>query len=475
MLDFCISHLYRAGTAIASLLPLRVLFVLGNFMGFAGWLLLPQYRRLARRNLEIAFANEKSRRELRQICRRHFQRTGASFLCGTKLGSMSPEKLARYVDAENADAVHQHLRMRRPVIVLLSHIGNWEVTGPLVPHYFHYARVGTVYQKLRNRYLDRDVNRKRARTGAELFDRSEGFHKPIELLRSGGLIGVLGDQHAGDHGLWTPFFGRLASTSPLSALLAKRTGAAVVALAVYTVGPARWRLVFTPLSDSPAASVNSVTFEANEMIEQEIRKAPEDWFWVHNRWKTPKPNFLLTNYKRGIYVPPGTTLKPFRILIRASNWLGDSVISVPAMRAIKSGRPDAHITIAAPEKIASVWKLVPEVDEVLAIDAKKIFATVNAIRRQPRFDVAILFPNSLRAALEVWLARIPRRVGFPGHSRRWLLNQRPRQTKARGIAHQSYRYLELSTTIGAKVRPDFPPANPVGGQRADLRFALCPG
>ena len=93
----------------------------------------------------------------------------------------------------------------------------------------------------------------------------------------------------------------------------------------------------------------------------------------------------------------------------------------------------------------------------------------------PHFDVAILFPNSLRSALEVFLARIPRRVGFPGHSRRWLLNQRPRQTKARGIAHQSYRYLELSTTIGAKVRPDFPPANPVGGQRADLRFALCPG
>ena len=478
MLDFCIYLLYRAGTAIASVLPLRVLFVLGNFMGSAGWLLLPQYRRLARRNLEIAFANEKSRRELRQICRRHFQRTGASFLCGTKLGSMSPEKLARYVDAENADAVHQHLRIRRPVIVLLSHIGNWEVTGPLVPHYFHYARVGTVYQKLRNRYLDRDVNRKRARTGAELFDRSEGFYKPIELLRSGGLIGILGDQHAGDHGLWTPFFGRLASTSPLSALLAKRTGAAVVALAVYTVGPARWRLVFTPLSDSPAASVNSVTFEANEMIEQEIRKVPEDWFWVHNRWKTPKPNFLLTNYKRGIYVPPRTTLKPFRILIRASNWLGDSVISVPAMRAIKSGRPDAHITIAAPEKIASVWKLVPEVDEVLAIDAKKIFATVNAIRRQPRFDVAILFPNSLRAALEVWLARIPRRVGFPGHSRRWLLNQIVAEEPRRGpIQHQVYRYLRMAREIGGPEAPPevrkFLPRIKTNG--APAKLALCPG
>ena len=447
-------------------------------MGFIGWLLLPQYRRLARRNLEIAFANEKSRQELRRICRRHFQRTGASFLCGTKLGSMSPEKLARYVDSENADAVHQHLRAGRPVIVLLSHIGNWEVTGPLVPHYFHYARVGTVYQSLRNRHLDRDVNRKRARTGAELFDRSEGFHKPIELLRSGGLIGILGDQHAGDHGLWTPFFGRLASTSPLSALLAKRTGAAVVALAVYLVGPARWRLVFTPLADSAGASVNSVTFEANEMIEREIRKAPEDWFWVHNRWKTPKPQFLLSNYKRGIYVPPGAKLKPFRILIRAPNWLGDSVISVPAIRAIKAGRPDAHVTVVAPQKIAAVWNFVPEIDEVLALESRSLFSVVKKIRSQAAFDVAILFPGSLRAALEVWFAGIPRRVAFPGHNRRWLLNQTVAEEQRRGpIQHQVYRYLRMARELGApSALPEmrkFLPRRKSNG--APAKLGLCPG
>src|SRR5437867_3069771 len=60
-------------------------------------------------------------------------------------------------------------------------------------------------------------------------------------------------------------------------------------------------------------------------------------------------------------------LKPFRILIRASNWLGDSVMSVPAVRAIKRGRPDAHVTIAAPAKIAPMWKLIPEVDEIIEI------------------------------------------------------------------------------------------------------------
>ena len=73
MLDFVLYLLYRVGTAITSALPLRVLFAIGNFMGLGAWLLLTHYRRLAQRNLEIAFANEKAPWELRRIVRRHFQ------------------------------------------------------------------------------------------------------------------------------------------------------------------------------------------------------------------------------------------------------------------------------------------------------------------------------------------------------------------------------------------------------------------
>jgi lipopolysaccharide heptosyltransferase II len=214
------------------------------------------------------------------------------------------------------------------------------------------------------------------------------------------------------------------------------------------------------------------------MIEQEIRKAPEDWFWVHNRWKTPRPHFLLTHYKRGVYVPPGETVKPFRILIRAANWLGDSVISVPAVRAIKAGRPDAHITVAAPAKIASVWKLVPEVDEVLALPSRSLFSVVNALRRRASFDVAILFPNSVRAALEVWLAGVPRRVGFPGHRRRWLLNQVVDEEQRRGpVQHQVYRYLRMAREIGGpdaapEVRKFLPRIKTNG---APAKLGLCPG
>ncbi len=481
MLDFSIYLLYRAGTAIASAFPLRLLFAIGSFMGWGAWLLLPRYRRLARRNLEIAFAKEKTPRELRRIVRRHFQNLGANLLCSVKMSSMPLEKIARHLETENFDVVHRELHAGTPVVVLLSHIGNWETFAQLFPYYVNNVRLSTVYQKLGNRHIDEQVRRKRGRTGVETFDRSEGFHKPIELLRSGGIIGLLGDQHAGDHGVWTPFFGRLASTSPLPGLLAKRTGATVIGAAVYTTGPARWRMAFTARVDSAGDSVQAITAKANATIEQQIRHAPEDWFWVHNRWKTPKPNFLLTRYKRGIFVPPDILpqdLKPFRILIRASNWLGDSVISVPAVRAIKAGRPDAQVTVAAPAKIASAWKLIAEVDEVIPLPERSLFSTVQSLKKQAPFDVAILLPNSLRVALEVWLAAVPRRVGYHGHHRCWLLNQIvPEHQQLGPPRHQAHHYLDLARALGAPARLDaISPNESKPSSGSPLRkVGLCPG
>jgi heptosyltransferase-2 len=453
MLDFIVYLLYRSGSAIACALPLPLLFVLGECLGFCAWIVLGKYRRLAQRNVVIAFGSEKSPRELRRIVRRHFQRLGANLLCSVKLTAMPLEKMAMRMEAENLDFIHRELRAGRPVVLILSHLANWELFAHILPKYIGYVRNSTIYQRLGNRFIDEHVRRVRGRAGVEMFDRKEGFDEAIKLLRDGGAIGILSDQHAGDHGVWVPFFGRLGSTSPLPALLAKRTGAALVGVAIYTDGRARWRIVISPALEDNEESVGSLSAKTNKVIEQQIRRAPEDWFWVHNRWKTPRPNFLLAKYKRGVYLPSGFSaknLKPFRILIRSSNWLGDAVMSVPAVRAIKNGRPDAQVTIAAPAKIAPMWKLVPEVDAIIPLQAGSLLAAVRLLRRQPAFDAAILFPNSLRVALESWLSGIPRRVGYCGHWRRWLLNQTmPEPRKPGPPEHHSLRFLRIARECGA--------------------------
>ena len=480
MLEYFVYLIYRAGFALISLFPLRLLFALGKALGFCGWLLLPKYRQLAFRNLEIAFGKEKSSSEIRRIVRRHFQRLGANLLSGLKLAAMPLEKVRERVTVENAAAPEHELRSGRPVVFVLSHIGNWELQAQMFPPIISFVRNSTIYQPLANRYIDRHVRALRARAGVELFDRREGFQKPIELLRSGGAIGILSDQHAGDQGLWVPFFGKLASTTPLPALLTKRTGAALLGTAIYTEGPGRWRMVFTDRIDAAGDSVEAMTAKANTLIETQIRRAPEDGFWLHNRWKTPRPNFLLVGYKRGVFLPkdlPPQELKPFRILIRSSNWLGDAVMSVPAVRAIKKGRPDAHLTILAPKKIAPMWKLIPEVDEILSLPNKSLFSAVRLIGRKERFDVAILFPNSLRVALEAW--RVPRKVGYRGHARAWLLNQIVREPRRPGPPeHHAIRFLRIADDCGADVdlvhdaNKALSQTPKVGDQKL---LGLCPG
>ncbi len=200
---------------------------------------------------------------------------------------------------------------------------------------------------------------------------------------------------------------------------------------------------------------------------------------MHERWKTPRPAFLLARYHRGVAFPPGydrDRLRPFAILIRSSNWLGDAVMSVPAVRAIKAGRPDARVTILVPEKLAGFWRGLPEVDAVETIGSQESLWKVGR-RLGDRFDVAVIFPNSLRTGLEPWLGRIPRRTAYPGQARRWLLNQifEPEPAEAVGPpSHQVNRYLDLAKWLGAEML-----AGPeVGSNRtrgAKARIGIGPG
>jgi len=481
MLEYLVYLIYRTGFALIGLLPLRAAFATGNALGLWAWILLPRYRRLALHNVGIAFGDEKSPRERRHLVRRHFQRLGGNLLGGWKMASMPLDQARKHIDFENADAVNRELRNGHPVVLILSHIGNWELQAQLLPAEIGYVRNSTVFQPLKNRYIDQHVRALRGRAGVELFDRSQGFQKAIELLRGGGAIGILSDQHAGDQGLWVPFFGKLASTTSLPALLAKRTGAALVGTAVYTEGPDRWKFSFTDRINTADDSVEELTAKANDLIAEQIRRAPEDGFWLHNRWKTPRPNFLLTRYKRGIYLPknlPAEKLKPFRILIRSSNWLGDAVMSVPAVRAIKNGRPDAHVTVLTPEKLAPMWKLIPELDQVLPLAGKSLFATMRLVKKHSPFDAAILFPNSLRSAMEVYF--VPRKVGYRGHARAWLLNQIVREPR-RPVPpeHHARRFLRIADDCGANVDLSAKIELSVEPQTPDLKrrtaLGLCPG
>ncbi len=485
-MDRLVFAIYRVLSSAICLLPITGVFRLGWAVGTVAYYIAGPYRRLVLHNLRIAFGREKSPAELRVLAQRHFATLGANLFSSFKLPRLSRDEILAVVTIEGLDVLQAATAAGCGIVNIVGHLGNWELFAQLSPIVFP-CKAGTIFQALGNRFIDAEVRRDRARLGLALFEKKEGFIEACRFMRSVGAVGVLADQHAGDIGQWSPFFGRLASTSTLPATLALRTGAWLVPAATYTVGVARWRAVFSPRIELLDETAEQITVRINQAIECMIREQPEGWFWVHNRWKTPKPNFLLATYKRGATLAPGSDpkrdLQPFRILIRGSNWLGDAIMSVPAVRAIKRGRIDAHVTILTPAKLADVWKSVAEIDEVISIGpGESIFAVARKIRQN--FDVAILFPNSLRVALEAWLAGIPRRVGYPGHHRRSLLNSvlAPKKNKKQEAApprHQIYHYLALAEFVGADISGADATSSLASSQPSSQRrkpiIGLCPG
>lgn len=478
--------LYRALGGGIALLPLTVGIRVGRALGLFGYFLLGKYRRLALRNLAIAFP-QKTASELRAMARLHFATLVGNLFSMEKITRLSREKMRALVEIEGLEIVQRLAAEKRGIVYVLGHLGSWELLAQISPMVFPMSS-GTVFQRLSNPHMDAHVRRTRAQIGLTLFERKEGFNAACEMLRKGGAVGVLIDQHAGDAGVWCPFFGRLASTTPLAATLALRTGAALLPIAMSTDGAGRWRMrIEEPVAEG-VRDIGKATALVNVALEQQIRRQPEDWFWVHNRWKTPSPKFLLATYKRGIVQTAGE-LQPFRILVRSSNWLGDAVMTVPAVRAIKHGRPDARIAILTPAKLAEVWALVPEVDEVIPFDPPAGSGLLRTLRglfhpwkvarllRGRGFEAAVIFPNSIRTAFEVWLAGIPRRVGYPGHAPRGLLlNQVFREKKRKKATppepkHQVFHYLKLAELIGAERGAWTNTAAP----NSSLRIAVCPG
>src|SRR5438046_9437984 len=143
---------------------------------------------------------------MRHLVRRHFQRLGANLLSGLKLASMPLEKARANVRIENADAAHRELRSGRPIVFILSHIGNWELQAQMFPAAIGYVRNSTIYQPLKNHYIDKHVRGVRGRAGVALFDRNEGFQKAIAMMRGSGAIGIQAEQHGGEQDLWIQFY-----------------------------------------------------------------------------------------------------------------------------------------------------------------------------------------------------------------------------------------------------------------------------
>ena len=250
----------------------------------------PRLRRVGVRNLEMALPGLDETQRFR-ILKGVYRGLGwqlAEFCRMERYTRANTEGWIRY---EGLDRFLEAEAEGKGVLVLTGHLGAWELSS-----FYHSLMghpMGMVIRRLDNRYLDAFVNRIRCLHGNEVLHKDDFARGLITAMRTGKTVGILMDTNmTPPAGEFVPFFGRLACTASGLARVALRTGAAVVpGFLVWEAAEKKYVLHFgerveLPESEDAEANVLALTRRCTAVIESWVRRYPEQWLWIHRRWKT---------------------------------------------------------------------------------------------------------------------------------------------------------------------------------------------
>lgn len=457
--------------------PERVLHLLARLLGrllygFAG-----KRRRMALRNLYHAYPERSAAwraRTLKESCNQLIE-MGLFVI-------VSPHMSERRLRAsfKLSDALRNYWQQESvanngapgAVVALVPHTSLFEALTLLPMLNDAPLPVATVYRPLNQRAVEAWVLETRQRFGMRMISRKQGLGATSHFLGSGGVVAVLFDQNAGHTGLLTTLYGRLCSTTELPGMLAGRHKASVYAVWAQRTGFWRATIQCHALGKAPEKPAE-LCFRSNQWLENALRDDEDlcaQWLWMHDRWRTqdsPAHRFEIAHRRnalaeevawRGLDALPRRTA----YWVRLPNWLGDVIMALPLLRAMRQGRPDAHFTLLAAPHFIPLLAAMDIADAYLPLPKKgkpgywKTFWQWRG--HYPH--VQVLFTNSQRGDIESWLVGAPQRFGIARKGKsRLLLTDTWRLPDALDEAslHQTLLWQRFLAHYGLKEKPDLSP------------------
>ena len=265
-------------------LPFRVLVWIGNMLGIFVYWLAAERRRVAAINLRLCFPDMDAG-ELNKLVRNHFKMFGRGLIERTLLWWSSKERICSLIRVEGIE--HFEDMKGKPTVILTPHFVGMDIGGSWISQR---ADSISVYSQQKNRYLSDLLYQKRIRFGNQLiYSRQQGLRPIIKGLRQGKPFFYLPDQdQTVKDGAFIPFFGVPAATITTVPRLAAMTGASIVPCVTRLLpGAAGYILTFYPAwQNYPTGDDIADTRRMNEFIEQRVLEMPEQYFWLHKRFKT---------------------------------------------------------------------------------------------------------------------------------------------------------------------------------------------
>lgn len=266
---------------------------LGRILGRLVYLVDAPHRRIVRRNLQLAFP-DWSPEKIRQTSKGVFQHLGATFVEIGQLATYSKSDVVDRVGVVGAERWRQALDSRQGLIIVSAHLGNWEFGMQFAACFMQKPALG-VAKRIRFQPLNRWVQNLRIRFGTRIIHKKGALPDMRQALRRGEIVCLLVDQSKRKEGVDVNFFGHRVPVTPAAAFLSIRCNSPI--LPIFCIREASGQLTIhverpikTRWSGDLRADVQANTQLITDAVEGMIRKYPEQWFWVHKRWKKYYPH-----------------------------------------------------------------------------------------------------------------------------------------------------------------------------------------
>lgn len=279
----------KIGLWIFRVIPLAVRRAVFSGLAWLGYRLSVKHRLIVLHNLTRAFP-EKSPAEIVRIAKASYRSFGRVVAEFSEITRLNPDNVHQWVRIQGLEHYDEARRKGKGVLLFSAHFGNWEIGNAAMA----IARKPLIfiYRILDSQFLEEAITYVRATCGNISLDKENAMRPMIRALKKGETINILIDQNVAVYdGIFVNFFGRPACTTSGLALLAMHTGAPVLPVFTTRQPDGKYVLEIGPevpivRSGNRDADVLENTQTFTKMIEDHIRKYPEQWFWLHQRWKT---------------------------------------------------------------------------------------------------------------------------------------------------------------------------------------------
>ena len=288
----------KIGLWIFRVIPLAVRRAVFSGLAWLGYRLSVKHRLIVLHNLTRAFP-EKSPAEIVRIAKASYRSFGRVVAEFSEITRLNPDNVHQWVRIQGLEHYDEARRKGKGVLLFSGHFGNWEIGNAALaiatkPFIF-------IYRILDSAFLEEAITYVRATCGNISLDKENAMRPMIRALKKGETINILIDQNVAVYdGIFVDFFGRPACTTSGLALLALHTGAPVLPVFTTRMPDGKYWLeigaeVAIRNTGNRDADVRESTQTFTGIIEEHIRKYPEQWFWMHQRWKTKKCQARMVN------------------------------------------------------------------------------------------------------------------------------------------------------------------------------------